>query len=106
MIIKILIRNCFRLLAEYHSFLFVTYASKYTLETMQSFRLLAEYHSFLFLLLYSIYPASISLFPSPCGVSFILIGDNGVINWSMVCFRLLAEYHSFLFVCNNYKITV
>ena len=39
------------------------------------------------------------LFPSPYGVSFILIGDNPeLVNyWIGVGFRLLTEYHSFLY---------
>ena len=63
----------FRLLTEYHSFLFtgLKLSDYYDGETDEGFRLLTEYHSFLFVLvsvgriLYE--------FPSPYGVSFILI---------------------------------
>ena len=90
---------------------------------MESFRLLTEYHSFLFIIdegehlkanvieFPSPYGVSFILilkhrivweqhhkkFPSPCGVSFILI--KGFMKFDDLWdyrFRLLAEYHSFL----------
>ena len=63
---------CFRLLTEYHSFLFSIIIKVKDVFTT-SFRLLTEYHSFL-LNHYPLYHyKSILLFPSPYGVSFILI---------------------------------
>ena len=86
--------TCFRLLTEYHSFLSLVLLS-ITLNTIYSFRLLTEYHSFLYGVykaLFSYNTVSVSLrsiihsyvningkqvanaeFPSPYGVSFILI---------------------------------
>ena len=67
---------------------------------MMSFRLLTEYHSFLFithewLITFDVIPA----FPSPYGVSFILMSYVNMLENKkvMMSFRLLMEYHSFLF---------
>ena len=92
------------------------------------FRLLTEYHSFLFCIVvffYNFYsfwfpsPYGVSFilikliitediicygiwFPSPYGVSFILILLRLCICLIILCFRLLTEYHSFLLlVCAN-----
>ena len=71
-IISLKLVSCFRLLAEYHSFLF-TYASKYTLETMQvSVSLRSIIHSYK-LFFEQQYTDSYVEFLSPYGVSFILI---------------------------------
>ena len=63
----------FRLLTEYHSFLLKGDILTITSNVI-SFRLLTEYHSFLYKVLYS-YDTIICItkFPSPYGVSFILI---------------------------------
>ena len=62
----------FRLLTEYHSFLLFSFDEMNEEEKTNSFRLLTEYHSFL-----SPSPNSSLIFsfgfPSPYGVSFILI---------------------------------
>ena len=114
----------FRLLTEYHSFLLSPppyFTNKWF---FNSFRLLTEYHSFLSLnrtyrhcwkkwvsvslrsIIHSYYSKDIMdiidevrEFPSPYGVSFILIW--GLFCWDrkLYCiksFRLLTEYHSFL----------
>ena len=61
----------FRLLTEYHSFLLIK-LWKFLKVYLQSFRLLTEYHSFLLLYIISKIKNR-SEFPSPYGVSFILI---------------------------------
>ena len=89
--------NSFRLLTEYHSFLFkkvLTFNSEYA-----SFRLLTEYHSFLFNgEIKGIELVQLCKFPSPYGVSFILIQEDIIYNhyYDVISFRLLTEYHSFL----------
>ena len=64
------------------------------------FRLLTEYHSFLFGTREVIYMIKkVKKFPSPYGVSFILIikvALNSNKFLLKLCFRLLTEYHSFL----------
>ena len=65
-----LIKN-FRLLTEYHSFLYKWNFSK-TTGKHRNFRLLTEYHSFLFKKI-GVNGYNTSRFPSPYGVSFILI---------------------------------
>ena len=64
------------------------------------FRLLAEYHSFLFTDYEIQLTQILKEFPSPCGVSFILIKTCKILSDKKIelCFRLLAEYHSFLFI--------
>ena len=114
---------CFRLLTEYHSFLLIIKNLKFRFNE-KSFRLLTEYHSFLFLsgdikstdikvsvslrsiihsykrhLKYCFKWYYLFMFPSPYGVSFILISkqrDYVINNCSTYGFRLLTEYHSFL----------
>ena len=93
----------------------------------RSFRLLTEYHSFLLKLKSGTILELYYRFPSPYGVSFILILNIYVIEWVLllvsvslrsiihsylggctmnkikskyVSFRLLTEYHSFLSSCN------
>ena len=62
-----------------------------------SFRLLTEYHSFL--CKKDILKVMVNEFPSPYGVSFILIIDvlKNYITLKSYSFRLLTEYHSFLY---------
>ncbi len=64
----------------------------------ESFRLLTEYHSFLFYKCLYSYDTLI-WFPSPYGVSFILILQIKIVlvDNTILSFRLLTEYHSFLF---------
>ena len=87
----------FRLLAKYHSFLFFI-LNGFLKHSLKSFRLLAEYHSFLLYYLNGNDSTEFDMFPSPYGVSFILICV--FIFYKMQCwlfsFRLLMEYHSFL----------
>ena len=89
---------CFRLLTEYHSFLcLINVEMKYYLY-ITSFRLLTEYHSFLLLYIISKIKNR-SEFPSPYGVSFILINLHIKAKKEYgkhSSFRLLTEYHSFL----------
>ena len=59
----------FRLLTEYHSFL---YTREFIQPSKFSFRLLTEYHSFLYKFK-ATYRLGRHMFPSPYGVSFILI---------------------------------
>ena len=118
-----LIYKNFRLLTEYHSFLWYLEITQETIEDEESFRLLTEYHSFLwwnyrnswkngkFWWFPSPYGVSFILignvrtreeiakvFPSPYGVSFILINMlKGLVKVGLG-FRLLTEYHSFLFI--------
>ena len=115
----------FRLLTEYHSFLCYKFKILNNLDKLQGFRLLTEYHSFLYdyskttskfrnlFLFPSPYGVSFILivkklakqsgldfeFPSPYGVSFILIGSQYTFTTpqEVACFRLLTEYHSFLY---------
>ena len=63
-----------------------------------SFRLLTEYHSFLYGDEKKIIFKTLKGFPSPYGVSFILIYCLEVANdyKFKLGFRLLTEYHSFL----------
>ena len=64
-----------------------------------SFRLLTEYHSFLLKNKHNpLALASGHGFPSPYGVSFILISCLNLIlkDLRRSSFRLLTEYHSFL----------
>ena len=71
-----------------------------TADTNVSFRLLTEYHSFLFIVNVKVVcPLVQKQFPSPYGVSFILILAflDFLSFFSSFCFRLLTEYHSFLF---------
>ena len=83
---------------EYHSFLYGNNCRWLEQLSIQSFRLLMEYHSFLFY--FWNYDRSIGFkwFPSPYGVSFILICIVNAMNEKgyTYCFRLLMEYHSFL----------
>ena len=65
---------CFRLLMEYHSFLF-RLVILIVLVIILSFRLLMEYHSFLFLSINTFKTCNSEWFPSPYGVSFILIKE-------------------------------
>ena len=66
--------NGFRLLTEYHSFLSEIEQYIYIERGCWSFRLLTEYHSFLYDENTDTYRLlSDSEFPSPYGVSFILI---------------------------------
>ena len=64
-----------------------------------SFRLLTEYHSFLFNETYILKGIEFEYeFPSPYGVSFILISTStSSVSSTSSSFRLLTEYHSFLF---------
>ena len=64
---------------------------------MTSFRLLTEYRSFLFLSLALSNIEDAITFPSPYGVSFILIEANNTKQLAIYGFRLLTEYRSFLF---------
>ena len=65
--------SSFRLLTEYHSFLYLMSCAEY-LNEFDYFRLLAEYYSFLFLASGNKESAKVyEEFPSPCGVLFILI---------------------------------
>ena len=62
----------------------------------RSFRLLMELYSFLPITTPTYIKAI--FFPSPYGVSFILMRQANIIHTNdVVCFRLLMEYHSFLF---------
>ena len=74
----------FRLLTEYHSFLLETMVnSNNKIVANASFRLLTEYHSFLFR--YEIDKKSILWkFPSPYGVSFILIKKINVWYYNII----------------------
>ena len=66
-------------------------------EIQESFRLLMEYHSFLSTMK-NLLNCSNHVFPSPYGVSFILIGKQVQLSdLTIMSFRLLMEYHSFLF---------
>ena len=70
------------------------------IEKLESFRLLTEYHSFLYVnVYYNSKSSKKSRFPSPYGVSFILILEmlDYILNNSSNSFRLLTEYHSFLY---------
>ena len=64
------------------------------------FRLLTEYHSFLFVLdTMGAYVHYMEKFPSPYGVSFILMNTHLTQTLLLIIvssFRLLTEYHSFL----------
>ena len=62
----------FRLLAKYHSFLFFI-LNGFLKHSLKSFRLLAEYHSFLLNLRVIMVVDITNQFPSPYGVSFILM---------------------------------
>ena len=77
-----------------------SYSTKHTslkeLSLSMSFRLLTEYHSFLFLELYNNLFRVKTEFPSPYGVSFILILNLEIDIITEKSFRLLTEYHSFL----------
>ena len=64
--------QCFRLLMEYHSFLFDKETLLKLVEICDGFRLLMEYHSFL------------------CKLKDLTLRRLNI------CFRLLMEYHSFL----------
>ena len=66
--------QCFRLLMEYHSFLFDKETLLKLVEICDGFRLLMEYHSFLLIIFLK------CLF----------------LHWWVTRFRLLMEYHSFL----------
>ena len=98
-LIVLVIILSFRLLMEYHSFLLIIKPLLMLILCIFSFRLLMEYHSFLWVsacewLIFGKYIK----FPSPYGVSFILILTQTLllIILSIVSFRLLMEYHSFL----------
>ena len=96
---------CFRLLTEYHSFLLKMISKSIRfVYCKKSFRLLTEYHSFLYKI--ELYNSlfRVKTFPSPYGVSFILIMIiAGVIAYrAMTSFRLLTEYHSFLYDNNKF----
>ena len=63
----------------------------------ESFRLLTEYHSFLLKQEIAFLRGENEQFPSPYGVSFILILFWLILlKYEEVSFRLLMEYHSFL----------
>ena len=66
-------KSNFRLLTEYHSFLFESGYSIKEDGTVENFRLLTEYHSFLYKSWNGIGTDIPEKFPSPYGVSFILI---------------------------------
>ena len=66
--------QCFRLLMEYHSFLFDKETLLKLVEICDGFRLLMEYHSFL------------------CKLKDLTLRRLNI------CFRLLMEYHSFLLI--------
>ena len=90
----------FRLLTEYHSFL---YGVTSAVNLVEAVKFPSPYGvSFILMCRYSrLYLWYIMLFPSPYGVSFILmwtIHTDYTSLASMVCFRLLTEYHSFLLV--------
>ena len=91
--------NSFRLLTEYHSFLLFQEENPLANRKMLSgFRLLTEYHSFLLIRKNQMVIDTLGLqFPSPYGVSFILMYTMfAIIRTAIVSFRLLTEYHSFL----------
>ena len=68
----------------------------------KSFRLLTEYRSFLFHEMYFIQCCRVRGFPSPYGVSFILILYRHIMMVvDHISFRLLTEYRSFLSFSNN-----
>ena len=94
----------FRLLTELYSFLlkYCTYAVSAI--TIAGFRLLMEYHSFLYWTNAVINHLCIDKFPSPYGVSFILIKQNHIFIEveRYFGFRLLMELYSFLHTSNLY----
>ena len=81
-----------------HSYLYYLRLELITLYYDFSFRLITEIHSFLLLLSKSINVFTLLKFPSPYGVSFILINIKVVEEMAknQYSFRLLTEYHSFL----------
>ena len=92
-IIKGIHKYSFRLLTEYHSFLFsinVIFKSSYMFPSPYGV-------SFILIDNDNDYHVHCYQFPSPYGVSFILIITRRVINMLTMRFRLLTEYHSFLF---------
>ena len=107
----------FRLLTEYHSFLYLMSCAEY-LNEFDYFRLLAEYYSFLFLASGNKESAKVyEEFPSPCGVLFILISEYNpdmkcvvspvsVSLWSIIhsypIVKKVFYYHMFL-VCYREK---
>ena len=65
-------KEIIRLLTEYHSFVCLMKRLKIVTK-LGSFRLLTEYHLFLYKNFEEMAQKTVVKFPSPCGVSFILI---------------------------------
>ena len=81
----------FRLLTEYHSFLFNGLGGlEYVI--CLGFRLLTEYHSFLYMFQQLVKILYFSLFPSPYGVSFILIFKKGIDFLLIICYMFPSPY--------------